>query len=181
MQKVKRKSDDSLDVSPKKKKISEKGKPNGKTGNDQPGQKDGEIKKKFDKDLKKDGLKGPNKKVSFKSPNKKDGFKGPNNKDGFKGPNKFGKPGAGKGKPNFKKDDSQSEKPKWSEMKKEKKELRLTRRKAKATAEVFEISHKAKTLAAQIQRYTTYTSITSYYLIHHFNSCSLLAFHSIGG
>lgn len=45
-----------------------------------------------------------------------------------------------------------TEKPKWSEMKKEKKELRVVRRKAKATAEVFEISHKAKLLAAQIQR-----------------------------
>ncbi|KAL4709927.1 hypothetical protein ACJJTC_003890 [Scirpophaga incertulas] len=44
------------------------------------------------------------------------------------------------------------EKPKWSEMKKEKRELRLARRKAKATVEVFEISHKAKLLAAQIQR-----------------------------
>lgn len=48
------------------------------------------------------------------------------------------------------------EKPKWSETKKEKKELRLTRRKAKATAEVFEISHKAKLLAAQIQRYFSF-------------------------
>ncbi|XP_045448447.1 protein penguin [Melitaea cinxia] len=44
------------------------------------------------------------------------------------------------------------EKPKWSEMKKEKKTLRTERRKAKATAEIFEISHKAKLLAAQIQR-----------------------------
>ncbi|CAB3223744.1 unnamed protein product [Arctia plantaginis] len=144
MQKVKRKSNDSLDVSPKKKKINEKGKP---SSNDKPGPKDGGIKNKFNKDLKKDGFKG-NKDF------KKDGFKGNKDfkKDGFKGPNKFGKPGMGKGKPNFKKDDAQSEKPKWSEMKKEKKQLRVTRRKAKATAEVFEISHKAKTLAAQIQR-----------------------------
>ncbi|CAH2106672.1 unnamed protein product [Euphydryas editha] len=44
------------------------------------------------------------------------------------------------------------EKPKWSEMKKEKKNLRTERRKAKATAQIFEISHKAKLLAAQIQR-----------------------------
>lgn len=50
------------------------------------------------------------------------------------------------------KDSEQKEKPKWSEMKKEKKTLRLERRKAKATAEVFEISHKAKLLSAQIQR-----------------------------
>lgn len=47
---------------------------------------------------------------------------------------------------------SEGEKPKWSEMKKEKKTLRTERRKAKATAEIFEISHKAKLLAAQIQR-----------------------------
>lgn len=48
--------------------------------------------------------------------------------------------------------DGNKEKPKWSEMKKEKKELRLTRRKAKATAPVFELSYKAKLLASQIQR-----------------------------
>lgn len=50
------------------------------------------------------------------------------------------------------KDSEQKEKPKWSEMKKEKKTLRLERRKAKATAVIFEISHKAKLLSAQIQR-----------------------------
>ncbi|XP_053607083.1 protein penguin [Plodia interpunctella] len=65
--------------------------------------------------------------------------------------NKNGKPFSKDGK--FSKDQTKpGEKPKWSEMKKEKKELRLVRRKAKATAEVFEISHKAKLLAAQIQR-----------------------------
>nr|XP_032522028.1 protein penguin [Danaus plexippus plexippus] len=48
--------------------------------------------------------------------------------------------------------DGKDEKPKWSEMKKEKKNLRLERRKAKSTAEIFEISNKAKLLAAQIQR-----------------------------
>ena len=68
---------------------------------------------------------------------------------------KFNKPGF-KGKPNndkFSKNKTgDGEKPKWSEMKKEKKTLRTERRKAKATAEVFEISHKAKLLAAQIQR-----------------------------
>ncbi|KOB76223.1 Protein penguin-like protein [Operophtera brumata] len=69
-------------------------------------------------------------------------------KDGFKG--KFGKPG--QGKPGA--DAANGEKPVWSEMKKEKKELRIVRRKAKATAEVFEISHKAKLLAAQIQKKT---------------------------
>ncbi|CAH0398030.1 unnamed protein product [Chilo suppressalis] len=58
---------------------------------------------------------------------------------------------------NFKKNKKDTEKengekPKWSEMKKEKKQLRLARRKAKSTTEVFEISHKAKLLAAQIQR-----------------------------
>lgn len=72
-------------------------------------------------------------------------------RDASKG-NKFSKPGATKGKPFVSKEQAQGEKPKWSEMKKEKKQLRLTRRKAKITADVFEISHKAKLLAAQIQR-----------------------------
>ncbi|XP_022114022.2 protein penguin [Pieris rapae] len=70
------------------------------------------------------------------------------------------KPSFSKTKPGFKKDfkgkiskdGDQKEKPKWSEMKKEKKTLRLERRKAKATVEIFEISHKAKLLSAQIQR-----------------------------
>lgn len=72
----------------------------------------------------------------------------------------FSKPGLNK--PNFSKDkplskeDTNGEKPKWSEMKKEKKQLRIVRRKAKASAEVFEISHKAKLLAAQIQRYCNF-------------------------
>lgn len=66
---------------------------------------------------------------------------------------KFSKPGNNKGKDNFSKTQNNGEKPKWSEMKKEKKQLRIVRRKAKATAEVFEVSHKAKLLAAQIQRW----------------------------
>jgi hypothetical protein len=81
------------------------------------------------------------------------------NAKGVKGKDhKFKKPGNVKGKPNyskdakFSKDKNNGEKPKWSEMKQEKKQLRLARRKAKATAEVFEVSHKAKLLAAQIQR-----------------------------
>nr|AGC92694.1 protein penguin-like protein [Heliconius erato] len=84
------------------------------------------IKKKFDK----------NDTQNVKKFNKL-GFKGKPNND------KFSKNKTGDG-----------EKPKWSEMKKEKKTLRTERRKAKATAEVFEISHKAKLLAAQIQRKT---------------------------
>lgn len=77
-------------------------------------------------------------------------------KNASKNVKKFNKPGF-KGKPNdskdkFSKNHETGEKPKWSEMKKEKKNLRTERRKAKATAEIFEISHKAKLLAAQIQR-----------------------------
>lgn len=81
------------------------------------------------------------------------------NKDGVKGFKKFTKNDKGskfvktKEKSNFSKDEANGEKPKWAEMKKEKKQLRTVRRKAKITAEVFEISHKAKLLAAQIQRY----------------------------
>lgn len=81
-----------------------------------------------------------------------------NNKDGLKGFKKFTKNDKGskfvktKEKSNFSKDEANGEKPKWAEMKKEKKQLRTVRRKAKITAEVFEISHKAKLLAAQIQR-----------------------------
>ncbi|CAG9786339.1 unnamed protein product [Diatraea saccharalis] len=77
------------------------------------------------------------------------------NTDFKKGKNFIKKGSHGSGKGNFgkdKKENENSEKPKWSEMKKEKKQLRLARRKAKSTAEVFEISHKAKLLAAQIQR-----------------------------
>lgn len=76
----------------------------------------------------------------------------------FKGDNKISsnykgkKPDPTKGKnPKFSKEQG-TEKPVWSEMKKEKKELRIVRRKAKSTAEVFELSHKAKLLSAQIQR-----------------------------
>ncbi|XP_041978133.1 protein penguin [Aricia agestis] len=72
-----------------------------------------------------------------------------------KGAKKFTKPG----KPSFKTDkkpkkDGPTEKPKWSEMKKEKKNLRKERRIAKITPEVYEVSHKAKLLAAQIPRQT---------------------------
>ncbi|CAG9584575.1 unnamed protein product [Danaus chrysippus] len=78
------------------------------------------------------------KKVQFSEPTKEGkGFK---SKPGF---TKNAKPSSKEGK---------DEKPKWSEMKKEKKNLRLERRKAKSTAEIFEISNKAKLLAAQIQR-----------------------------
>ncbi|XP_013199974.1 protein penguin [Amyelois transitella] len=105
---------------------------------------------------------GPNKKVKFDNSKKvtfkKDGVKNFKSPKGKKDGKPFGKFNNMKDKP-FSKDGKFSkeqtkpgEKPKWSEMKKEKKELRLVRRKAKATAEVFEISHKAKLLAAQIQR-----------------------------
>lgn len=92
-------------------------------------------------------------------------------KGGPKGVKNFNK--SGHGKTNFSKDkqfskeDTNGEKPKWSEMKKEKKQLRIVRRKAKASAEVFEISHKAKLLAAQIQRYFLF--IEYYFTIVHFN------------
>lgn len=92
-----------------------------------------------------EGVKGYNKggKAEFKKDGPKAGkaFKKPGN----------GKPNFSKDKP-FSKDNANGEKPKWSEMKKEKKQLRIVRRKAKASTEVFEISHKAKMLAAQIQR-----------------------------
>lgn len=156
MQKVKRKSNEDDSSSPKKKKVSfenSDGKP--KQGENAKGN-------KFKKDFKKDAAKGPSKfvKPKFNKDGKgnpkfnKDGKGKPNfNKDGkgFKGKPNFGKDQA-KGKGNFSKDQANGEKPKWSEMKKEKKELRLVRRKAKTTAEVFEVSHKAKLLAAQIQR-----------------------------
>ncbi|XP_049868782.1 protein penguin [Pectinophora gossypiella] len=152
MQKVKRKSDDNGLTEAKKKKV-EFAKP----------EKDAErtaVTKKFEgkkpgKDFQKGettGVNGTGKKFEGKS---RKNF----NKDGSKGVKKFNKPGNFKGKPNFSKDNKftkgengTEEKPKWSEMKKEKKQLRIVRRKAKATAEVFEISHKAKLLSAQIQR-----------------------------
>lgn len=105
-------------------------------------------KKEFNKSY--SNQKGENK--HFNKGGKKPEFK----KGGPKVVHNFNKPGHGK--PNFSKDKQFSkevpngEKPKWSEMKKEKKHLRIVRRKAKASAEVFEISHKAKLLAAQIQR-----------------------------
>lgn len=140
MQKVKRKFNDDDASSPKKKKVN-----TDKTVT-KPVQGDHVKNKNFKKDFKKDGFKGPNK---FGKPNfSKDQSKFGKGKSNFsKDQNKDGK-----GKPNFSKDQANGEKPKWSEMKKEKKELRLVRRKAKATAEVFEVSHKAKLLAAQIQR-----------------------------
>lgn len=79
------------------------------------------------------------------------------NKGGPKVAKNPNKPGHGKSNfskdKQFSKEGANGDKPKWSEMKKEKKQLRIVRRKAKASAEVFEISHKAKLLAAQIQRY----------------------------
>lgn len=151
MQKTKRISDDGESPALKKKKVQFKN--SEKDGKIEKNKFDGKPKKDFKnkkfegkKDFKKDGL------------NKNDGkFKKGFQKDGPGGVKKFNKPGFN-GKANFQKDkkfskDSENgEKPKWSEMKKEKKELRLVRRKAKATAEVFEISHKAKLLSAQIQR-----------------------------
>lgn len=101
----------------------------------------GDVNKKFGDKNKKFG----DKSKKFGDKNKKFGDK--NKKFGDK-KNFKGKPG--QGKPGT--DAANGEKPVWSEMKKEKKELRIVRRKAKATAEVFEISHKAKLLAAQIQR-----------------------------
>ncbi|XP_047529654.1 protein penguin [Vanessa atalanta] len=105
----------------------------------------------------------PKKKILFSGPkneNKKNGDKKFNDKkqkfdkgvtNGFKKFNKpFTKGNDSKNKPLP--TQGITEKPKWSEMKKEKKNLRTERRKAKATAEIFEISHKAKLLAAQIQR-----------------------------
>lgn len=94
-----------------------------------------------------DKKKNVGKKVQFK----KDGKGPPGKKDKQFG--KTGKKGAMGKDGKFSKDQNNGEKPKWSEMKKEKKQLRIVRRKAKASAEVFEISHKAKLLAAQIQRY----------------------------
>lgn len=151
MQKVKRKSNENDTGSPNKKKFT----PN-KTKSDSDQVEDGKnnnFKKNFN-----DKSKGPNKfgKPNFSKdqgkggkgkPFSKDLSKGGKGKPFFKDQNK-----GGHGKPNFSKDQTNGEKPKWSEMKKEKKELRLVRRKAKATAEVFEVSHKAKMLAAQIQR-----------------------------
>ncbi|KPJ02633.1 Protein penguin [Papilio xuthus] len=111
---------------------------------------------KFNKKPKKD-FKNNKHDPKSKTVNKenKAGFKTKGNFTQNKG--KFGKAPNAKGKPNFAKDkfskpQEQGEKPVWSEMKKEKKNLRLIRRKAKATAEIFEISHKAKLLSAQIQR-----------------------------
>ncbi|KAI5651701.1 hypothetical protein NE865_00038 [Phthorimaea operculella] len=119
-------------------------------------QKDGP--KKFNKDGPKKFNKDGPKKFNKDSPNKfnKDGPK-KFNKDGSKGVTRFNKQGNFKGKPNTKdkqntKTQENGEKPNWSEMKKEKKQLRIVRRKAKSSADVFELSHKAKLLSAQIQR-----------------------------
>lgn len=113
-------------------------------------------KEKF-KGQKKDFNKSYGNRKGEKKEYNKGGKKAEFKKGGSKVVKNFNKPGHGK--PNFStdkqfsKEDANGEKPKWSEMKKEKKQLRIVRRKAKATAEVFEISHKAKLLAAQIQRY----------------------------
>ncbi|KAG6454749.1 protein penguin [Manduca sexta] len=128
MQKIKRKSDGDQSSPSKKKKILNDTNKNTKPNSEGPNKKNINDKRNFRNDGK-----------SGKTFNK------------FGGKDKtFGKPGF-KGTSD-KKDQSSGEKPKWSEMKKEKKQLRIVRRKAKATAEVFEISHKAKLLAAQIQR-----------------------------
>ncbi|XP_063380480.1 protein penguin [Cydia fagiglandana] len=166
MQKMKRKIGEGDTPSPKKKKVllTEGVKENkSETSEKKIKKPKNEEPKKNLKDASKKDFKNSPKK-DFKGP-KKD-FKGPT-KD-FKGPKKDfkkGKPGDkfnkfGKGKGNFAKgadkkfgkDQNSGEKPKWSEMKKEKKQLRLVRRKAKTSAEVFEVANKAKLLAAQIQR-----------------------------
>ncbi|CAH0719574.1 unnamed protein product, partial [Brenthis ino] len=126
MQKIKRKSGESESSPSKKKKVQfETVKQNEINNKNKDEQKI--PKKKFDKNASK----------NFKKINK----------TGFKG-----KPNDSKNK--FSKNKETGKKPKWSEMKKEKKNLRTERRKAKASAEIFEISHKAKLLAAQIQRKT---------------------------
>lgn len=135
MQKVKRKSTDTDPVLPKKKAK------NSKTDNDSSSPFNKNYNKNTPKLTKKNAAKGDEKDSNV-----------------AKRPKQFKQQGKTKGKPGFIKDNknpknqSKGEKPKWSEMKKEKKQLRIVRRKAKATAEVFEISHKAKLLAAQIQR-----------------------------
>ncbi|XP_023943224.2 protein penguin [Bicyclus anynana] len=128
MQKTKRKGTENDATPPKKKKVQFEG---SNVRDDQNKQKGEKGKKPFDKS-KKDMKKGG--KPIFTKP-------------GFKG-----KHDASKGSKKSANNQNPDEKPKWSEMKKEKKNLRLERRKAKATAEIFEISHKAKLLAAQIQR-----------------------------
>ncbi|XP_061713689.1 protein penguin [Cydia pomonella] len=167
MQKMKRKIGEGDTPSPKKKKVqfTEGAKDNKsktaeknikKPKNAEAKQNSDSFKKDFQIASKKDFKNSPKK--DFKSGPKKD-FKGPK-KDFKKGKpgdkfNKFGKVKGnfGKGANNkFVKDQNSGEKPKWSEMKKEKKQLRLVRRKAKTSAEVFEIANKAKLLAAQIQR-----------------------------
>ncbi|CAH2241308.1 jg20478 [Pararge aegeria aegeria] len=127
MQKIKRKSTEGDASSPKKKKV------------------------QFDTVREvQDIEKGEKVKKAFIKPKKdfKKGGKTPFNKPGLKGKHDVSKGNQNK----VSKNQDPGEKPKWSEMKKEKKNLRLERRKAKATAEIFEISHKAKLLAAQIQR-----------------------------
>ncbi|KAJ2945864.1 hypothetical protein O0L34_g4770 [Tuta absoluta] len=116
--------------------------------------------KKFQKDGPKTFNKDGQKKFNKDSP-KQFNKGGPKkfNKDSPKTVTRFNKQGNFKGKPNTKdnqnsKTQENGEKPNWSEMKKEKKELRIVRRKAKSSADVFELSHKAKLLSAQIQRKT---------------------------
>ncbi|CAK1546993.1 unnamed protein product [Leptosia nina] len=151
MQKVKRKLGEDSASPPKKKKVHfDESKPDTVTDFAPKNVK----KEKFNKKPKKEFPKEGGKKF-----NKPDNAKYQKNKPSFvKGKPNFEK---GKGKPGLKKDfkgkktvqeGEQTEKPKWSDMKKEKKSLRLERRKAKATPELFEISHKAKLLSAQIQR-----------------------------
>ncbi|VVC99213.1 unnamed protein product [Leptidea sinapis] len=142
MQKIKRKSEEYAESSPKKKKVKfEEPKNEIKEATNIKKVDKKDSLKKFEKDNTKKSKKTFLKKGQT---NEKSKF----NKDKFG--NKSGKHGFNKDK--NAKGSEQKEKPKWSEMKKEKKNLRLERRKAKATAEIFEISHKAKLLSAQIQR-----------------------------
>ncbi|CAG4979581.1 unnamed protein product [Colias eurytheme] len=180
MQKVKRKAPEDSASPPKKKKVQfDESKPdtvtdfdikkNNKEKFNKNGKKDFTKGKKFNKPAFQKNQKDKPSFATGRPAWKKDnqGYKGkkaPGGKAGEqtdkpKWSDTKGKPGWKKDNQGFKgkkgpgaKEGEQTEKPKWSEMKKEKKNLRLERRKAKATAEIFEISHKAKLLSAQIQR-----------------------------
>ncbi|XP_061377171.1 protein penguin-like [Danaus plexippus] len=148
MQKLKRKNGDD-NTSPLKKKKVQFSEPTkdgkGKNNENNKPFKKGDLKnKEINKPFKKGDLKNNENNKPFKKGDLKNGKKF--SKPGFKG-----KAGCTKNTKLSSKD-GKDEKPKWSEMKKEKKNLRLERRKAKSTAEIFEISNKAKLLAAQIQR-----------------------------
>ncbi|XP_068631615.1 protein penguin [Battus philenor] len=161
MMKTKRKNSEVSAGTPKKKKVqfSEPAKENQSfkskknTGKPQEENKNAKFKNK----PKTDSKNGDNFKPKSKLGDKGNKFASKTKGNFVKNSNgKFNKVSNAKGKPNFSNNknpkEQEGEKPKWSEMKKEKKNLRLIRRKAKATAEIFEISHKAKLLSAQIQR-----------------------------